>query len=275
MSVVNSDRRSRASRLAQTSVVVAAMSFAHTAFGQTTVASRDITSLVPHCAAPVASLVVGNFICRASACAPPPQGPASGFAAIMMMQAQARNGAPPDLTRLGDTMSSAVTTALKATGCFTVQDREAIAELKKEAELSGIEFKPKPSDYLISGSITEVSFKSNSTSIGGGMIPVIGALSTTSHEAKLALEVRILDVKDGSVTDSQSFEANSAKRDFGLGAVGFGRGGLIGGAMSSTNSPEIDSVANQAILFAVSHVTDVIGKDAVTSHPTPPGPPPR
>ena len=251
----------------------ALMAMAGVASAQTAVAARDMSALVPHCSAPVASLVVGNFSCRASACSAPPQGPGSGIAALMAMQNAARTGAPVDLSHFGDSLGSAVTTALKATGCFTVQDRQAIEELKKEAEISGVEFKPKPSDFLVSGSITEVTFKANSTAIGGGFIPVIGALSTTNHEARVAIEVRILDVKNGSILDSQTFEANSSKRDFGIGGIGFGRGGALGGGVSSTNSPELDSVANQTVVVAIGHVTNLLAKDAITSQPAPPPPP--
>ena len=103
---------------------------------------------------------------------------------------------------------------------------------------------------------------------------VSGPLTAASLMAMaVAIEVRILVVKNGSILDSQTFEANSSKRDFGIGGIGFGRGGALGGGVSSTNSPELDSVANQTVVVAIGHVTNLLAKDAITSQPAPPPPP--
>jgi len=254
----------------KSAILVAAGLVAGPCLAETTVTQKDLGSAVPHCNAPVASIIIGKFPCKASSCTAPPQ-TAPGMAGVAMMMAMAGRGQAQtlDLSRLGEGMSSALTSGLKATGCFDVQEREAMEDLQKEAELSGVKLQAKPSDFMISGAITAVDVSSKSSSFGGGMIPLVGAVSNTTHSAKLSLDVRIIDVKKASILESRTFEANSAKSNWGVAGAGFSGRGALFGAMSSTQSPELDGVANQSVLYAVNYITETVAKDAIVSRPAP------
>lgn len=247
-------------------VLAASLIAATAAHATTTVTKQEISAILPHCETPKVSIIVGTFPCKATNCttAANPQLPA-GMAALMAMSGKM----PPqtDFSHLGDTMGSALTTALKATNCFQVQDREVIEQLKKEADLSGIPFTPKASDYLITGAITAVALNTKSNTIGGGFIPVVGAIHNTTHNASMSLDVRLVNVKDGQISGSKTFDANSSRGDWALGAAGFGGGGGLFGTSSSTQSPELDSVANQAIVYAATYITETLAKDQITSSP--------
>src|SRR5687767_3121314 len=119
---------------------IAALSFAFAgqALAETRVAERDLSALLVHCDAPVAAVSVGAFNCKAAACQrDAASAPGAGIAAIMQMAQAAQGGySTANFPGLGDTMSNAMVTALKGTGCVAVQEREAIEELRREAELS-------------------------------------------------------------------------------------------------------------------------------------------
>ncbi len=161
----------------------------------TRVVERDLSSLLVHCDKPIASVSLGDFTCKAAACqTTPAAGPASGAAALLQLAQAAQGINTQQFPALGSTMGSGLTTALKATGCFVVQEREALEALQREAALTGVELKPQAADYLISGAITSINVSTRSTSLGGGYLPVIGAVSKNTRSASLGIDVRLIDV---------------------------------------------------------------------------------
>lgn len=236
--------------------------------GQTTVQENDIGAFVPHCASQVASVSVGKLNCKASGCQKHETTASMGGFGAFVAMAAARDGLiPPDFSGIGEGMAYALTTALKATGCFDVQEREAMEELQKEATLSGIKMEIKPADFLLTGAITSVGMETAKTSFGGGMIPVIGGFSKTTKNANLAMDIRVVDVRKANVKASKSFNSNDQSSSWGLYGGGLAGGGALFGGHSVTKSPEMDKLAAQTVLYATSYLVDTLAADAVVSRP--------
>ena len=233
----------------------------------TTVEQVNLDAAVAHCDHKVASIFVGQIQCKASSCSAAPAAD-DKMSRLMAMAAMANGQIQVDTTKLGEGTSAAVVSALRATGCFTVQERADIQALKEEAELAGMPFQPKSSDFLIAGTITSVDVSSSTKSFGGGFIPVVGAVSKTRVIAKLSLDMRIIDTKTTEVVDSKSFTGTSdtASWNSGGGTV-YGGAGLFG-VSTSTNSRELDGVANQIVIEAVNHLIQSMAKDAIESRPS-------
>lgn len=250
------------------SLVVAALS-AGAGYAETTVRQLDIDAALAHCDKPVASIFIGRFTCKAEACstaAAPAAGPA-GFAALMAMAQAAQGISVEHFPQLGDSMSAAMTTALKATGCFDVQEREALDDLRREAELEGVELKAKPADYMVSGAITSVGLETRSSNVGGGLLPFVGAISKSTRHATLGLDVRLVDVKQATVRDARSFSADNTRSNWGVGGLGYGGSGALFGTSQTTRSPEMDTVANEAVINAANFVAETIAGAAITRQP--------
>jgi curli biogenesis system outer membrane secretion channel CsgG len=248
--------------------VLAVFPFATAAFaGDTTVTENDIGAYVPHCAAPVASVSVGRLTCKAAGCQKTETVHVGGLGGLAQLVAQQAGIPTADLTGIGDGMANALTTALKATGCFDIQERETMEELQKEAELSGIKLQIKPSDYMISGAITTVALETARSSFGGGFIPIVGAFNKTTQTAKLGMDLRVVDVKKANIMSSKSFSANSENSSWGVGGAGWGGGGALFGGHSVTKSPEMDKVASETVIYAVGYLVDTLAGQSVVSRP--------
>lgn len=248
--------------------IVALFPFATAAFaGDTSVTENDIGAYVPHCAAPVASVSVGRMTCKASGCQKTETVNFGGLGALVQLAAQQAGIPTADLSGIGDGMANALTTALKATGCFDIQERETMEELQKEAALSGIKLEIKPSDYMISGAITTVALEGSRSSFGGGFIPIVGGINKTTQTAKLGMDLRVVDVKKANVKASKSFSASSENSSWGVGGGGWGYGGALFGGQSVTKSPEMDKVAAETVIYAVGFLVDTLAAQSVVSRP--------
>ncbi len=241
---------------------------ATTAAAETRVTERDLSALLVRCDKPVASISVGAFSCKATACHDATAGPGNGVAALLQLAQASQGLSVHSFPTLGSSMGSGLTTALKATGCFTVQEREALEELKREAALAGVEIKPTAADYLVSGAITAVTLNTRSNSFGGGLLPVVGAVSKSTRNANLAIDVRLIDVRGASVRDSRSFQADSTRSSWSAGGLGYGGSGALFSAGRSTQSPELDSVANEATINAANFVAETLASAAITQRPS-------
>lgn len=236
----------------------------------TTVHQVDLASLVPHCDRPIGTVFVTAIDCKASGCGQTGQGDGSRMGQLLAMAAAANGQAQVDISRLGDGATEALESALKATGCFTVQDRANIQALKDNASLTGMTFTPKPADWMLTGAITSVAVNTKSTQVAGGLIPVIGGFKNTKVSASMTINISVLDTKSAEVLQSQSFAANSEKSNWGLGGAGFGPSGALFGSTSTTNSPELDSVANDTVISAANYITTSLAVAAVTRQAEPP-----
>lgn len=236
------------------------------AFGQTVVVENDLAKVLPRCAAPSATVVVGKFQCKAQGCQKAEQIDPR-IAGLMALAAAAGEAGAATYAGIGDGMSNALTTALKATNCFDVQEREALEELRKEMELAGIKLEAKPADFMIAGAVTSVGLQTERTSVGGGFIPIIGAVTSKKQIANLAMDIRVIEVKTATVKSSKAFMANSESQSWGVGGGGLGGGGILFGGHAVSKSPELDRVATHTVIQAVHYLVDTLAADKVVSRP--------
>jgi curli biogenesis system outer membrane secretion channel CsgG len=120
-----------------------------------------------------------------------------------------------------------------------------------------------------------LNIQTKKNSFGGGMLPIVGAVSKSTRTAELALDVRVIEVKSASIKDSKSFTATNASASWGLGAAGYAGSGGLFGTSTTTNSPEIDHVANRSVIDAANFIADTIAGAAVTVRPAPPAVDPK
>lgn len=176
---------------------------------------------LPKCDKPIGTIVAREFKCKAAAC----KGTKLVFAGSYSVEVSPRV--------LGEGLSDMLITALVKTGCFNVLERETIEAIKEELELRGIQPQNtlKAADFLITGSIT--SLEMNASGIGGGGIaiplPIIGAVGVKAGKGKalIALDLRLIRVKDAQILVAETVEGKSERWKFGLGG-----GGLIGSVVT-------------------------------------------
>lgn len=192
------------------------------------------------------------------------------MAQLLAFAAGSQGGVPQNYPQLGQGMSNAMTTALQATNCVQIVERDE--DLVREAALAGVTMQTTPADYLISGAIVSLAVTSNTKSIGGGLLPIIGAVNRSTKEASLGIDVRLVNVRAGTISASRSFNANSSRANWGVGGMGYGGSGALFGRVSSTQSPELDSVANEAVINAANFIAETIAKDVIDFRPAPPEP---
>ncbi|MBH9578149.1 CsgG/HfaB family protein [Inhella proteolytica] len=196
----------------------------------TTVTTR--TYDLPRCDKPVASVMVGKLACKAAACQPLPQ---TNNPLLQLAMAQQQG---PNLSMVGDGMAAMLTTALKETGCFDLQDREAMEEMAKELALVGKKMEVQQADFMISGAITSISMVTEKSRLGGGVIPIVGMISKTTQNAEIGVDVKVLDVNRGRVVEAKTFQANNQTSSTSFGGAGVGPGvGLIGSMQSLKGTP--------------------------------------
>ena len=210
------------------------------AIAETTVNEKEYN--LPKCSKPVASVMVGNISCKSAACQ---QGTAdAGRSNALMAMAQMASGLSESaFPAIGDGLKAMLTTALKETGCFDIQEREAMDELAKELALVGKTVEVQQADFMISGAITSISMSTQKKAVGGGYIPIVGAFSTTKKTADLGMDIKIIDVNKAKVVDSKTFQGNNETSSYSLGGAGFGSGfGLVGGMSNIKGTPMEDIV---------------------------------
>src|SRR5258706_3527605 len=161
---------------------------------------------LPKCAAPVPSWMVGRVNCRAARCFNPygadPRPP--GVAALLSL---ASGTTSANFAGVGDGLGAMLTTALKETGCFDLQEREAMGEIAQELNLAGRKLETQQADYMISASGTEIDFDTRVQRFGGGVIPVIGSIRRRTQRAELGMDVKIVDVDHARGLDAKTFAA--------------------------------------------------------------------
>lgn len=158
------------------------------------------TNSVPqqHCAKPVASLVISELSCKAAGCqaaAATQNNPLSGIAALAQMASGESTSTFPAVEK---GLTSLLTSKLQQTGCFDIQDREALELLKSEMQMAGKSVALTPAKYLITGSISSINLSTKKKDIAGGYIPnfvpVLGSMKKTSKTADISVDIKILDV---------------------------------------------------------------------------------
>jgi len=209
------------------------------------VAGTDTPTLkVLSCPKPVMTVSLSPLKCKAASCQSTNQG--TGNMAALIALAQAQEGIP-DLSGFGDGMTDMLTSSIQASGCFDVLDRELMAELAREQQLAGREVSLQGADAMATGSITSLSFDKAKSNFGGGLVPVIGGISSSKVTAKIGMDVRVVDVNTGRVAYTRTYKAESGKRSFGIAGGGLIGSGLFGGSHSVKGAVEMEEAAREII----------------------------
>lgn len=202
---------------------------------------------VVKCDAPQMVISLSPLQCKTPACQESAQ--LTGGLGALVNLAREQEGIP-NLVGFGDGMTNMLTSALSATGCFDVLDRELMAELAQEQRLAGREVTLRGSDALATGAITSLSYDKAKSALGGGFVPVIGGITSSRVTAKIGMDVRVVDVSTGRVSYTQTYHAESGKRSYGMAAGGLVGSGLLGGGHSVKGGVEMEEAAREIIYSA-------------------------
>lgn len=197
------------------------------------------------CSKPGPRVVVGSIRCTAAEC----QGGAARAGGLFVLL---RLAGVPTFEGIGEGLRDMLTTALEQTGCLRVLDLRSLKELKE----LGIETKAARPDYMITGAVTSISFEMKSGSLGGGLIPFVGAVSTTRSKATLGMDIRVIRTSDGETVLSKTYTATSGKTSYGLGGAGtIG----FGGALSGLSGTPMEEVARDILIRASQDIARELG----------------
>lgn len=234
---------------------------------------------LPQCAQPVAKVVVGKLSCKSAGCRENNKLANDGLGVLAQIAlANQEGGSQQTFPGAGEGMSAMLTTTLKSTGCFDIQEREALDELSKELALVGKKVEVEQAEFMISGSITSMNMSTEKKSFGGGFIPILGHIGVTTKTADVGLDIKLIDVARAKVLDSKTFEANNETSSTSFGAAGFGGGALLGGSLSGMKNtpmePIIRDVLAQVASYTAHRLMTVKGvaipaPAAATATPTP------
>jgi len=203
---------------------------------------------LPKCERPIASVVVGKLVCKSAACQPAQAAAAAQANPLLQLAiAQAGGQQAANLAVVGDGMGAMLTTVLKETGCFDIQEREALEEMAKELALVGKKVEAQQADYMITGSITSISLSKERKSFGGGLIPFVGAISRTTEQAEIGLDIKVLDINRAKLVEAKTFQANNETSSMSLGGAAWGGGALFGGAMSSIKGTPMEPILRDVL----------------------------
>lgn len=256
-------------RLISTAAMAVMFAVAH---AETTTAEKEYE--LPKCSKPVASVMVGQVTCKSAACQNNVnQDPrAGGIAALVQL---ASGNPTASFPGIGDGMTAMLTTVLKETGCFTIQERESIDELNKELARVGKQVQVEQADFMISGAITSINMNTEKKQFAGGMIPILGAFSSTTKTADLGMDIKIIDVNRAKIMEAKTFTGNNETSSYSFGGAAFGGGmGALGG-MSSIKGTPMEGVVRDVLvrvasfssrsLVTASGVTDVTYTNPITA----------
>ena len=220
---------------------------------------------LPKCSKPVASVMVGKLTCKSAACQPVQQDSRAG--GLMALAALASGNSSVSFPGVGEGMSAMLTTVLKETGCFEIQERESLDELSKELALVGKKVEVQQAGFLIIGAITSINMSTEKKQFAGGWIPLLGSISTTTKLADLGLDIKVIDVNKAKLLEAKTFTGNNETSSTSFGVAAFGPGmGMVGGMSSIKGTPMEDVIRDVLVrvasfsslkLMAAKGITDV------------------
>jgi curli biogenesis system outer membrane secretion channel CsgG len=214
---------------------------------------------VVRCSEPAYSVMVLDFDCKASACQQPNNPKLLPIFEVLTTGSGVQG--------LGKGVSTMLTNALKATNCFRLVDLEQYERMRKLLEATGQRVQPPRVDYMIIGSITALELERRGGPVGGGVVPLFGAISVKKDKAKLAVDVNVIKPETLEVAYSKSFEANSEKTSWGLFGAG-ARGGAFGGAgWSISKNLSLDMVARDVVVQVANALAEELAKDKIVERP--------
>jgi curli biogenesis system outer membrane secretion channel CsgG len=214
---------------------------------KTVTAEKDYE--LPRCSKPIASVMVGQLVCKSASCQA--TGKDSGAGGLMALAALASGNSSVNFPGVGEGMSAMLTTVLKETGCFEIQEREALEELNKELALVGKKVDVQQADFMITGAITSINMVTEKKQFAGGYIPILGAISTTTKTADLGLDIKVIDVNRAKVLQARTFTGNNETSSTSWGAAGFAGIGALGG-MSTIKGTPMEEVVRDVLVRVAS-----------------------
>ncbi|GAB3644925.1 CsgG/HfaB family protein [Ramlibacter alkalitolerans] len=242
----------------------AAVALSTAAFAEDTITTQSRDYKLPRCDKPLGTLVVGKLECKADSCQANSAANAHNPVAQLLQMKALAEGGLGNVGAVGDGLGSMLTTALKETGCFDIQERAALDDINKELALVGKKVEAQQADFLVSGAVTSIEGGTETKAIGGGFIPIIGSVGTTKKKVRLSLDIRVIDVNRAKVLDSKTIVADSESSSFGLGVLGGGTaaGGIfgVGGSMSNQKSTSLDAVSREAVASSTIFIANTLFK---------------
>ncbi|MFZ8810955.1 MAG: CsgG/HfaB family protein [Pyrobaculum sp.] len=213
---------------------------------------------VVRCSEPAASVAVMDFDCKASACQQPNNPKLLPIFEVLTTGSGVQG--------LGKGVATMLTNALKATNCFRIVDLEQYERMKRLLSATGQTVQPPKVDYMILGSITAVELERRGGPLGGGVVPLLGAISVKKDRAQLAVDVNVIKPETLEVAYSKSFSANSEKTSWSL--FGAGAAGAFGGAgWSISKNLSLDMVARDVVVQVANALAEEIAKDKIVERP--------
>lgn len=229
---------------------------------QTTVTEMEVP--VVKCNGPVATVTITEIKCTASSCQQADQlNKTKGGLGALAALAAAQNG----VQGIGGGVKTMLTNAVQATGCFKIFDLERFKKMKEMLEATGQEVTPPTIDYIINGEITSVEASRSGGALGGGVIPVVGLISTTKDAAKMAMDVTVMSPATLEVASAKSFNADSSKSSFGFAGFGAGGGAGVGGGWSISKSVALDAVAREVVFSVANYLAETYAGPHIVSRP--------
>lgn len=237
------------------------------ALANTTVSEVKIP--VVKCSAPVHSLAIAQVDCTAASCGGSSgSGSGGGMAALAALMSGSGG-----VQAMGGGVRSMLSNALRETGCFKVVDLDRFEKTRKMMESTGQKVKPPKIDRIVTAEITAIDIQRSGGSFGGGLIPIVGAISTNKQSARMSLDVAVMDPATLEVGQSKTFAADSSKNSFGVMGLGFGNGALAGGGWSVSNSVELDTVVREVVFHTANYLAETYAAKNIIERPVVEEPP--
>lgn len=218
---------------------------------------------VVKCSEPTYSIMVMEFDCKANSCQDGGGNPKLAYIYEVLSGSGGVKG-------FGKGLSTMLTNALKATNCFKIVDLEQYERMKKLLQATGQQVKPPKVDYVITGSITALELERSGGALGGGFIPILGAINVKKDTAKLGVDINVIKPETLEVVASQSFDASSEKSSWGLFGAGWGGGGAGGGGWSVSKNLSLDMVARDVVVQVANSIAEKLVPDRIVERPAPP-----
>ncbi len=238
------------------------LSVAFAQSGDTKTTERQIP--VVKCSEPVASLMVMELDCKANSCQQP--NPGTPHIAYIYEVLSGTGG----VKGFGTGMTTMLTNALKATNCFRIVDLEQYEKMKKLLAATGQQVQPPKVDHVVSGSITALELERSGGALGGGFIPVLGAINVRKDKARIGVEINVMNPQTLEIAFSNSFDANSEKSSWGLFGAGWGGGGAAGGGWSVSKNMSLDMVARDVVVQIANSIAEKLAGNKIVERPAPP-----
>jgi len=214
---------------------------------------------VVRCSEPVASVMVMDFDCKASACQQPNNPKLLPIFEVLTTGSGVQG--------LGKGVATMLTNALKATNCFRIVDLEQYERIQRLLSATGQKVQPPKVDYMISGSITALELERSGGPLGGGVFPLVGAISVKKDKGNIGVDVNAIKPETLEVAYSKSFSANSEKTSWGLFGAGAGGGAFGGAGWSISKNLSLDMVARDVVVQVANALAEEIAKDNIVERP--------